>query len=158
MKEKEDVISETEGVFTTNIRVTELRDKILLRIILLLLVWPVIIIASFAFVLIMPEEYLAITLTVAFLSFLWIIPIAVIVRIFAKQYHKSVVYVERAVSFVVKRGNAYMNDRKVKVMIDHFDGSEYFKIYTSRFEGYALDIRDTEEFRIFLENNRIPYV
>lgn len=157
-KDTEGVVSEAEGCYTTNIRATELRDNILLRIVLLILVWPVLILVSLALIFIFPEEYQTVTIPVFFSSFLWIIPIAVIVRKMAKSYHKGIVYVNKTVCFKVMQEAVYMDEVKVKIVIDYLEENECFKIYTSRFNGYVLDIRDTEEFRCFLEDNRIPYV
>lgn len=153
--EKEVLVSENNGVYTIDIWVAEIREKIIFEIIMMLLLWPVAIIAAVIVLVNMPEEYLAITGSVLVLSFCLIIPIVLRVRKLAKKYHQDSDYKNIVVPIEVRKNTVYMDGKKVKIKYN-FD-EDGFDIYTSKLKGYVVDGGVTEEFRTFLENKRIPY-
>ena len=153
--EKEVLVSENNGVYTIDIWVAEIREKIIFEIIMMMLLWPVAIIAAVIVLVNMPEEYLAITGSVLVLSFCLIIPIVLRVRKLAKKYHQDSDYKNIVVPIEVRKNSVYMDGKKVKIKYN-FD-EDGFDIYTSKLKGYAVDGGVTEEFRTFLENKRIPY-
>ena len=153
--ENEVLVSENDGVYTIDIWVTEIREKIIFEIIMMLLLWPVDIIAAVVVLVNMPEEYLVITGFVVVLSFLLIIPIVLMIRKLAKKYHQDYDFKNIVVPIEVRKNSVYMDGKKVKIKYNFEE--EGFDIYTSLLKGYAVDGGVTEEFRTFLENKKIPY-
>lgn len=153
--ENEVLVSEHDGVYTIDIWVTEIREKIIFEIIMLLLLWPVAITAAVIVLVNMPQEYLAITGSALILSFLLIIPIALMICKLAKKYHREYDFKNIVVPIEVRKNAVYMDGKKVKIKYNFRE--EGFDIYTSALNGYAVDGGVTEEFRTLLENKRIPY-
>lgn len=153
--ENEVLVSENDGVYTIDIWVTELREKFIFGIIIMLVLWPVAMIAAVVVLVNMPQEYLAITGSVLVLSFLLIIPIALMICKLAKKYHREYDYKNIVAQIEVRKNSVYMDGKKVRIKYNFYE--EGFDIYTNILNGYAVDGGVTEEFRTFLENKRIPY-
>lgn len=153
--ESEVLVSESGGVYTIDIWVTEIREKIIFDIIMMFVLWPVVITTAVVVLVNMPEEYLAITGSALILSFLLIIPIVLIVCKLAKKYHQEYVFKNIIVPIEVRKNSVYMDGKKVKIKYNFEE--EGFDIYTGMLKGYSVDGGVTEEFRTFLENRRIPY-
>ena len=147
--------SETDGTYTTHIGVSQIRDKILFKIVLLLLLWPVIIVSALIVTVRLPEEYHAVAVPAFFSTFLLIIPIVLVVQKKKKKYHHNNEPVQKSVLIEVKQGNVYMDGKKVRIKYD-FDLC-CFRLKTSMFKGYNVDEIDTEEFFAFLEQHEVPY-
>lgn len=153
--ENEVLVSESDGVYTINIWVTEIREKIIFQVVMLPILWAVAIVAAVLVLVSLKEEYFVITVPVLILSVLLIIPFAFIICMLAKKYHQEYVFENITASIEVRKKAVYMDGKKVKIKYN-FD-EEGFDIYTSKLKGYAVDGGVTEEFRTFLENKRIPY-
>ena len=153
--EKEVLVSENDGVYTIDIWVAEIREKIIFEIIMLLLLWPVAIIAAVIVLVNMPKEYLAITGSVLVLSFLLIFPIVLMIRKLTKKYHQEYDFKNIVVPIEVRKNSVYMDGKKVRIKYNFEE--EGFDIYTGILKGYAVDGGVAEEFRTFLENKKIPY-
>ena len=153
--ENEVLVSENNGVYTIDIWVTEIREKLIFYIIMMLILWPIAIITAVIFLVNMPKEYLVFTSSALVLSFLLIVPIALMIRKLVKKYHQEFEYKNIVVPIEVRKNSVYMDSKKVRIKYN-FD-EEGFDIYTSPLKGYAVDGGVTEEFRTFLENKKIPY-
>lgn len=153
--ENEVLVSENDGVYTIDIWVTEIREKIIFDIVMMLVLWPVVITAAVLILVNMPKKYMAITGSGLVLSFLLIIPIALMIRKLAKKYHREYEFKRIVVPVEVRKNSVYIGGKKVKIKYN-FE-AEAFDIYTSTMKGYAVDGGVTEEFRTFLENKKIPY-
>ena len=153
--ENEVLVSEIDGVYTIDIWVTEIREKLIFEIIMMLLLWPVAITAAVFILVNMPKKYMAITGSGLVLSFLLIIPIALMIRKLAKKYHREYEFKRIVVPIEVRKNSAYMDGKKVKIKYNFEE--EGFDIYTGILKGYSVDGGITEEFRTFLENKGIPY-
>ena len=153
--ENEVLVSEKDGVYTIDIWVTEIREKLIFEIVMLLLLWPVAITAAVLVLVYMSEKYFAITVPILILSFLLIIPFAFIIRKMARKYHEEYVFKNIVVPIEVRKKSVYMDGKKVKIKYNFEEDG--FDIHTSKFEGLSVDGGVTEEFRTFLENKRIPY-
>lgn len=147
--------SETDGTYTTHIGVNQIRDKFLVRVVLLLLLWPVIIVSALIVVINLPAEYHTVTIPSFFSTFLLIIPIALVVRYMAKKYHHNNAHVHKSVLIEVKDGTVYMDGKTVKIKYSY--ALDCFRLKMSLFKGYNVDEIDTEEFLTFLEQHKIPY-
>lgn len=153
--ENEVLVSENNGVYTIDIWVTEIREKLIFYIIMMLILWPVAIIAAVIVLVNMPKEYLAITGSGVALSSLLIVPIAFLIRKWAKKYHQEYEFKRIVVPVEIRENSVYMADKKVKIKYNFEE--EGFDIYTGMLKGYSVDGGVTEEFRTFLENKGIPY-
>ena len=109
--ESEVLVSESDGVYTIDIWVTEIREKIIFEIIMMLLLWPVAIIAAVAVLVNMPQEYLAITGSVLVLSFLLIIPIVLMICKLGKKYHQEYEFKHIVVPIEVRKNSVYMDGK-----------------------------------------------
>lgn len=153
--ENEVLVSESEGVYTIDIWVTEIREKLIFDIIMMLVLWPVWMIVAVVVLLIMPKAYLAITGSGVVLSFLLIVPIVLLIRKRAKKYHQEYEFKRIVVPVEIRENTVYMAGKKVKIKYNFEEDG--FDIYTGMLKGYSVDGGVTEEFRTFLENKRIPY-
>lgn len=144
-----------DGAYRTDICVGEIREKIFFNIVLVLLIWSAAIISAVIAIVIFQEAYFKITIPVLIVSFLLIAPLAFIVSKMGKRYHLEYEFTDLSVLFEVKNKKVYMDGKKIKIryMIDE----DIFNLYTGFMKGYFVEGGITEEFRTFLENNRIPY-
>lgn len=144
-----------DGAYRTDICVGKIREKIFFNIVLVLLIWPAAIISAVIAIVIFQEAYFKITIPVLIVSFLLIAPLAFIVSKMGKRYHLEYEFTDLSVLFEVKNKKVYMDGKKIKIryMIDE----DIFNLYTGFMKGYFVEGGITEEFRTFLENNRIPY-
>lgn len=153
--EKEVLVSEHDGVYTIDIWVTDIRERLIFLIVLMLVLWPVAIIAALVVLVFLSEAYFAITVPILILSVLLIIPIALMVRKLAKKYHQEYVYKRIVTTIEVRKNSVYMGGKKVKIRYNFEE--EGFDLYIGILKGYAVEGGVTEEFRTFLENAKIPY-
>ena len=153
--EKEVLVSEHEGVYTIDIWVTDIRERLILAIILMLVLWPVVIIAAVVVLVRLSVAYFSITVPMLILSVLLIVPIVFMIRKIAKKYHQEHVFERIVAPIEVKQNSVYMDGKKVKIRYNFEE--EGFDIYTGILKGYTVDGGVTEEFRTFLENKKIPY-
>lgn len=153
--ENEVLVSEKDGVYTIDIWVTEIREKLIFDIIIMFVLWPVAITTALVVLVKLSEEYFAITVPVLIGTVLLIIPIILMVLKLAKKYHREHEYKNIVVPIEVRKNTVYMDGKKVKIKYNFEE--EGFDIYTGMLKGYCVDGGVTEEFRIFLENRRIPY-
>ena len=153
--EKEVLVSESDGVYTVDIWVTENREMMISQVIWILLVWPVAITGALMALVRMKEAYYVITVPALILSILLIIPIVFIIRMIAKRYHREYEFTNIVVPVEVKKNRVYMDGKKV--IIKYNFEEDGFDIYKSKVKSISVDRGVTEEFRTFLENRRIPY-
>ena len=153
--EKEVLVSEHEGVYTIDIWVTDIRERFIFAIVLMLVLWPVAIVAALVVLVLLTEVYFAITVPILIVSVLLIVPIVFMIRRLAKKYHQEYVYKRIVAPIEVRKHTVYMDGKKVKIRYNFEEDG--FDLYTGIFKGYAIDGGVTEEFRTFLENKKIPY-
>ncbi len=153
--EKEVLVSEHNGVYTVDLCVTEIRERLILAIIMMLVFWPVAITTAVLVLVKLSKAYFSVTVPILISSVLLIIPIVLVIRVLAKKYHREKVFQRITVPLEVKNKSVYMDGKKVKIRYNFEE--EGFDIYTGILKGYAIDGGVTEEFRTFLENKGIPY-
>lgn len=135
-------------MYTINVSVTEVDDKILMKGLAPALIWAI----AFPIILSIPDDVLG--------GFLIIIYFLLIVPIFIIVYKKTAplrnqVYKSTTLVFDVIDGSVFIGENKVGITMNQ---DAQFIISMKNFMNYAIEKRDTKEFLEFLEVNEIPYI